>query len=120
MSKVLDQREVLNERIEELKRGEDYPEYMRKPSLITLYSGYIHSDETPNSRIMDIALKVAKTHNKPELFDAVYKFVSEVGAFSFSSPIWSNYARERGLPISCFNTYILLKEYMIGKLRMQS
>ena len=106
MSEKIISREELNDRIEKLERGVDYPNYMRKPSLITLYSGYIEPSETPNSRIMDIAHKVAKTHNKPELFDAVYKFVSEVGAFSFSSPIWSNYARNRGLPISCFNTYI--------------
>ena len=98
--------EEINNRVEDLARKKDYPEYMRKPSLVTLYSGYLKLSETPNSRIMDIAHKVAKTHGKPDLFDAAYKFVSEFGAFSFSSPIWSNFARKRGLPISCFNTYI--------------
>tara|TARA_R110000744_G_scaffold7342_6_gene25367 strand:- start:1770 stop:3593 length:1824 start_codon:yes stop_codon:yes gene_type:complete len=98
--------EEISARIEELVAGKDFPKYMSKPSLVTLYSGYIGIDETPNSRIMDIAHKVAKTHGKPELFDAVYKFVAEIGAFSFSSPIWSNFATDRGLPISCFNTYI--------------
>jgi ribonucleoside-diphosphate reductase alpha chain len=98
--------EEISVRIEELVVGKDFPKYMTKPSLVTLYSGYIGLSETPNSRIMDIAHKVAKTHGKPELFDAVYKFVAEIGAFSHSSPIWSNFATDRGLPISCFNTYI--------------
>ena len=99
-------REEINDRVEELVRGKDYPSYMRKPSLVTLYSGYIPITQTPNERIMDIAHRVAKIHNKPELYDAVYQFVAEHSAFSFSSPIWSNFGLTRGLPISCFNTYI--------------
>jgi ribonucleoside-diphosphate reductase alpha chain len=96
----------ITDRIDQLKEGRDFPSFMNKPSLVTLYSGYLDETDTPNSRIMDIAHKVAKTHGKPELFDAVYKFVTEHRAFSFSSPIWSNFATDRGLPISCFNTYI--------------
>ena len=66
-------REQINDRVEELVRGKDYPSYMRKPSLVTLYSGYIPITQTPNERIMDIAHRVAKIHNKPELYDAVYQ-----------------------------------------------
>ena len=99
-------REQINDRVDELRSGIDYPSYMRAPSLVTLYSGYISLNQTPNERIMDISHKVAKTHNKPELFESVYGFVSKLSAFSFSSPIWSNFGLDRGLPISCFNTYI--------------
>jgi ribonucleoside-diphosphate reductase alpha chain len=28
------------------------------------------------------------------------------GFYSLSSPIWSNFGRKRGLPISCFGSYI--------------
>jgi ribonucleoside-diphosphate reductase alpha chain len=101
-------REEINDRIDGLRSGIDYPKGYRKPSLVTIYSGYIGLDETPNSRIMDIAHSVAKIHGKPELFDAVYGFVSKENAFSFSSPIWSNFGSDdkKALPISCFNTHI--------------
>ena len=98
--------EEITKIVDELKEGVDFPSFMSKPSLVTLYSGYLDETDTPNSRIMDIALKVAKTHGNPKLFDAVYDFVTKHKAFSFSSPIWSNFATERGLPISCFNTYV--------------
>jgi ribonucleoside-diphosphate reductase alpha chain len=39
------------------------------------------------------------------------------GYYSLSSPIWSNFARERGLPISCFGSYIPdTMEGIFGKL----
>ena len=28
------------------------------------------------------------------------------GFYSLSSPIWANFGRERGLPISCFSSYV--------------
>ena len=36
------------------------------------------------------------------------KFLNHLhsGFYSLSSPVWSNFGRERGLPISCFGSYI--------------
>lgn len=30
----------------------------------------------------------------------------EKGFFALSSPVWSNFGNDRGLPISCFTSYV--------------
>ena len=48
----------------------------------------------------------AQSINKIEGFaDKFFKYAG-LGYYSFSSPIWANYGLDRGLPISCFGSYI--------------
>ena len=79
--------------------------WLNKDSRKFLERGYLLEGETAEGRIADIA-QAAENILGEEGF--AKKFISYMhrGFFSLSSPIWSNFGRERGLPISCFGSYI--------------
>lgn len=51
---------------------------------------------------------ILDTFKKYQSDDKVLKFLEyfQNGWYSLSTPVWTNYGTERGLPISCFGTYI--------------
>jgi ribonucleoside-diphosphate reductase alpha chain len=85
--------------------------WLNEDSRLFLERGYLLEGETPEQRIRDnaeTAEKILKNGN-PDYFDGFAdKFESYLkkGWYTQSSPIWSNFGRERGLPISCFGSYI--------------
>jgi ribonucleoside-diphosphate reductase, alpha chain len=52
-----------------------------------------------------IAETAEKILKKDGFADKFYDYMCK-GYYSLSSPIWSNFGLERGLPISCFGSYI--------------
>ena len=70
-----------------------------------LASGYLSEGETPEARIKDIAENAEKILKMPGFAEKFYHYMSE-GYFSLASPVWSNFGKERGLPISCFGSNI--------------
>lgn len=90
-------------------KGIDYPEYMLDRSLSTLKGGYLLSGESPKDAIKRIAKRVSElTPNfvyEGDLEEAVFNHIWE-GSICPSSPVWSNFGTPRGLPISCFGSYI--------------
>ncbi|QTE24354.1 ribonucleoside-diphosphate reductase subunit alpha [Polaribacter cellanae] len=70
-----------------------------------LESGYLTGDTTPEQRIREIADNAEKILNKPGFSDKFYKYMA-AGFFSLASPIWSNFGKKRGLPISCFGSHV--------------
>lgn len=89
--------------------GVDYPEFMIERSLTTLKDGYLVGNETPNDALRRVARRVAELTPSSvydgELEEDVYNCLKE-GDVGLSSPIWSNFGTSRGLPISCFGSYI--------------
>lgn len=81
------------------------PYWLNDDSRQFLQRGYLLEGETAESRIEDIAKK-AEEYLKLDGFAAKFTDYMERGFFSLSSPIWSNFGRYRGLPISCFGSYI--------------
>lgn len=79
--------------------------WLNKDSRKFLERGYLLEGETAEQRIRDIAEKAEHYLNLPGFADKFIDYVSR-GWFSLSSPIWSNFGRERGMPISCFNSHI--------------
>lgn len=79
--------------------------WLNENSRNFLENGYLLPGETPEGRIRHIADFAEKTLNKPGFSDKFYEYMSR-GYFSLASPVWSNFGRERGLPISCFGSYI--------------
>lgn len=71
-----------------------------------LKGGYLVAGETPESRVADIAAAAAAHLDKNPDFEAKFNDYTARGFYSLSSPVWSNFGRERGLPISCFGSYI--------------
>ncbi len=70
-----------------------------------LERGYLLPGETPEQRIIDIATKAQEYLGIEGWADKFTDYMHR-GFYSLSSPIWSNFGRDRGLPISCFGSYI--------------
>lgn len=70
-----------------------------------LERGYLLPGETPEQRIEDIAHKAQEYLGIEGWADKFINYMHR-GFYSLSSPIWSNFGRDRGLPISCFGSYI--------------
>ena len=70
-----------------------------------LSRGYLSEGETPEERIRAIANTAEKYLTMPGYADKFYDYMAR-GFYSLSSPVWANYGKERGLPVSCFGSYI--------------
>jgi ribonucleoside-diphosphate reductase alpha chain len=79
--------------------------WLNEDSRKFLARGYLSEGETPESRIRDIANTAEKYLNEPGFADKFYEYMSR-GYYSLSSPVWANYGKKRGLPVSCFGSYI--------------
>ncbi len=79
--------------------------WLNENSRTFLKKGYLVGDMTAEERIREIA-EIAERHlNKPGFADKFYDYMSR-GFYSLATPIWANYGHSRGLPISCFGSYI--------------
>jgi len=79
--------------------------WLNENSRKFLSNGYLVGDITAEGRIREIAEIAEKYLNKPGFADKFYDYMSR-GFYSLASPIWSNYGLTRGLPISCFGSYV--------------
>ncbi len=67
--------------------------------------GYLAPGQTPEERIRVIAEAAEKFLNRPGFADKFYEYMSK-GWISLASPVWSNFGVKKGLPISCFGSYV--------------
>lgn len=89
--------------------------WLNKDSRKFLERGYLLEGETPEQRIEDIAQTAEKYLQIPGFAKKFVDYMA-LGFYSLSSPIWSNFGRKRGLPISCFGSYISdTMESILGK-----
>jgi ribonucleoside-diphosphate reductase alpha chain len=79
--------------------------WLNKDSRKFLERGYLLEGETAEQRIRDIAEKAEHYLNLPGFADKFENYMHR-GFYSLASPIWSNFGRKRGLPISCFGSYV--------------
>ena len=79
--------------------------WLNKDSRKFLERGYLLDGETAEQRIRDIAVHAEKIL-KIKGFANKFEDYMHRGFYSLSSPVWSNFGRARGLPISCFGSYI--------------
>ena len=70
-----------------------------------LARGYLGKDETPEERVRAIGESAGKILNRPDFADKFTEYMSK-GWISLASPVWSNFGIKRGLPISCFGSYV--------------
>tara|TARA_B100000809_G_scaffold266838_1_gene332067 strand:+ start:12495 stop:14291 length:1797 start_codon:yes stop_codon:yes gene_type:complete len=85
----------------------DLPEikWLTENSRKFLESGYLTGDTSPEERILEIAQHAEKILGIEGYAEKFYKYMSE-GFYSLASPVWSNFGKKRGLPISCFGSCI--------------
>src|SRR6056300_1144619 len=90
--------------------------WLNEDSRTFLSRGYLSQGETPEQRVRDIADKaeeylkdMCKTEEYKKSFDGFadkfHEYMSR-GYYSLSSPVWANYGKNRGLPVSCFGSFI--------------
>lgn len=80
-------------------------DWLNEQSRTFLSRGYLLDGQTAEQRIRVIA-DAAEKHLGIEGFaDKFYDYMGR-GFYSLASPIWSNYGTDRGLPVSCFGSYI--------------
>ena len=79
--------------------------WLNEDSRKFLERGYLTGDQTAEERISEIA-KAAEKELKIKGFAEKFEEYMSYGWYSLSSPIWANYGLKRGLPISCFGSYV--------------
>tara|TARA_Y100001968_G_scaffold330813_1_gene383650 strand:- start:2116 stop:3927 length:1812 start_codon:yes stop_codon:yes gene_type:complete len=104
------QRDVLlnarKKQLKEQKSGEKKSfEWLTEHSKNFLAAGYLSPDMTPEKRIREIADRAEQILNIDGYSDKFFHYMSQ-GFFSLASPVWSNFGKKRGLPISCFGSNI--------------
>lgn len=79
--------------------------WLNSHSRIFLERGYLEPDVTPEQRIRQIAEnaeRILKVKGYADKFEGYMKR----GFYSLATPVWCNYGNKRGLPVSCFGSYI--------------
>ena len=71
-----------------------------------LERGYLLPNQTVDEKLNGICKYAASFYKDEEGLKEKFLELFERGWCSLSSPIWANFGEDRGLPISCFNTYI--------------
>ncbi len=80
-------------------------EWLNDNSRKFLAAGYLGEGISAEDRIANIAKRAEEILEMPGFADKFYNYMSE-GYYSLASPVWSNFGKERGLPISCFGSHI--------------
>ncbi len=70
-----------------------------------LRRGYLLEGTGPEERVREIAEHAEGLLEMDGFADRFYEYMAR-GYYSLASPVWSNFGLDRGLPISCFGSYI--------------
>ena len=83
----------------------EYSKYywLNDESRLFLSRGYIN--ETPEQRIHDIAV-IAEKYLNVNGFAKKFEDYMARGFYSLSTPVWINFGKQKGLPISCYGSNI--------------
>tara|TARA_X000000950_G_scaffold284852_1_gene388954 strand:- start:287 stop:2065 length:1779 start_codon:yes stop_codon:yes gene_type:complete len=87
------------------KDSEKSFEWLNENSRKFLAAGYLGDSVSAEQRIADIAERAEELLEMPGFAEKFYHYMSE-GYYSLASPVWSNFGKERGLPISCFGSHV--------------
>lgn len=87
-----------------INKREDF-EWLNDDSTLFLKRGYLLEGTEPKDRIKYIADYAEKKLGIDGFSDKFHHYMAR-GYYSLSTPIWTNYGLNRGLPISCFGSYI--------------
>jgi len=80
-------------------------DWLNEQSRTFLSRGYLLPGQSAEDRIRIIADTAEKHLGIEGYSDKFYDYMSR-GFYSLASPVWSNYGTDRGLPVSCFGSFI--------------
>jgi len=79
--------------------------WLNEDSREFLREGYLLEGTSAEERVRDIAEHAEEILGEDGFADKFEEYMSR-GYYSLASPIWSNFGLDRGMPISCFGSYI--------------
>lgn len=79
--------------------------WLNENSRKFLAKGYLKEGQSAEERIRFIANRAEEILGMEGFADKFYRYMSE-GYYSLSTPVWTNFGLHKGLPISCFGSYI--------------
>ena len=79
--------------------------WLNENSRNFLKGGYLTEGVTPEQRVRTIAVTAEGILGIEGFADKFYGYM-EKGYYSLSSPVWSNFGNDKGLPISCFGSHV--------------
>lgn len=79
--------------------------WLNSHSRLFLERGYLEPGVTPEQRIRQIA-ENAERILKAKGFADKFEGYMKRGFYSLATPVWCNFGNKRGLPVSCFGSYI--------------
>jgi len=79
--------------------------WLNEDSREFLREGYLLEGVEAEERVRQIAERAEEILDEEGFADRFYEYMSR-GFYSLASPIWSNFGLDRGLPISCFGSYM--------------
>jgi ribonucleoside-diphosphate reductase alpha chain len=79
--------------------------WLNEDSREFLREGYLLEGTSAEERVRDIAEHAEEILGEDGFADKFEEYMSR-GFYSLASPIWSNFGLDRGMPISCFGSYI--------------
>ncbi|WEG18670.1 ribonucleoside-diphosphate reductase subunit alpha [Alkalihalophilus pseudofirmus] len=92
-------------------------EWLNEDSKKFLERGYLIKGVTPQERVKQIADRAEEILGIEGFSNKFYDYMGK-GYYSLSSPVWSNFGTNKGLPISCYGSNV--SDYMGDILRAQS
>ncbi|WP_018256453.1 ribonucleoside-diphosphate reductase subunit alpha [Halomicrobium katesii] len=92
--------------LDEVNQQHEEPFYwLNEDSRAFLDEGYLLDGVTAEERVREIAERAEEILDDDGFADKFYDYMSR-GFYSLASPVWSNFGLDRGLPISCFGSYM--------------
>ena len=79
--------------------------WLNEDSREFLREGYLLEGVEAEERVRQIAERAEQILGDEGFADTFYEYMSR-GYYSLASPVWSNFGLDRGLPISCFGSYM--------------
>ena len=79
--------------------------WLNEDSRNFLQEGYLLEGTSAEERVRDIAEHAEEILGEDGFADKFEEYMSR-GYYSLASPVWSNFGLDRGMPISCFGSYI--------------
>lgn len=79
--------------------------WLNSHSRLFLERGYLDEGVTPEQRIKQIADNAEKILKIKDFSEKFQRYMS-LGYYSLATPVWTNFGNKRGLPVSCYSSYV--------------